>query len=102
MAAAEAVRRLGVELDRAHLAGASFLRIVHGHGSTGRGGVIRRAIRSELARLRGQKRITGFVFGEKLSGDANEGRAFALRHPEARLWPDWNTGNEGVTLVSLV
>ena len=101
LATADAVRRLDVELDRASEAGVPFLRIVHGHGSTGRGGAIRLAVRAELSRLRGQKRIAGFIAGEKLSGDTNEGRAFAARHPEARAWPDWNAGNEGVTLVAL-
>lgn len=100
LAAAEAVRRLGDEIDRAGLSGTRYLRIVHGHGSTGRGGVIRTAVRAELAKLRGQKRIAGFIAGEKLSSDANEGRAFASRHPEARSWADWNAGNEGVTFVA--
>ncbi len=51
--------------------------------------------------MRGQKRLASFIAGERLSGDTNEGRAFASRHPEARTWPDWNAGNEGVTVVVL-
>lgn len=101
LSAAEALRRLDLEVERAAASGTRYLRIVHGHGSTGRGGVIRNAVRGELARLRGGKRIAGFIAGDMLSGDTNEGRAFARHHPEARSWPDWNAGNEGVTLVAI-
>lgn len=99
LSAREAGERLQGEVERAAAAGERFLRLVHGHGSTGRGGVLRTALRGELARLRGQGRIAAFIAGELLSGDTNEGRGFARRYPEARAWPDWNAGNEGVTIV---
>jgi len=102
LSAAESARRLEDEIAHSAAAGDRYLRIVHGHGSTGRGGAIRSSVRRELARLRSRKLVAGFIPGELLSGDTNEGRAFARKNPAARSWPDWNAGNEGVTIVALV
>ena len=97
----EARRRLLAEMDAARKSGVRVLKVVHGWGSSGEGGVLGPAIRRSL-RLRAKEgRARLVVPGERFSADTLEGRELLERHPGLRRDSDCNRGNPGITLVEL-
>jgi hypothetical protein len=97
----DARRRLLSEMERARQSGTRVLKIIHGYGSSGAGGVLCAGIRRSL-RLRvreGKARVV--IPGERFSSDANEARELLSRHPSLRRDPDLNRGNPGITIVEV-
>ena len=99
--AAEAKQRLEAELQRARSAGVAVLKLVHGYGSTGKGGRLRRSLRAELDALSGAGRIGSVVMGESFSIFDAVSRSLLDRYPDLRRDSDLERGNPGVTLVEL-
>jgi hypothetical protein len=95
----EAKRRLVQALENARRERTLVLRIVHGYGSHGTGGAIREEVREQLAELKRQGNIRGLIFGERLSPFFTEAVQALDRFPELNRLPDWNAGNEGITIV---
>src|SRR5688572_25542249 len=100
-AAEEARRRLAAELQRGASGGVAVLKLVHGYGSTGKGGRIRRMLRTELTALRSAARIGTVVPGEAFSVFDADTRGMLDRYPALRNDPDLERGNAGVTFVEL-
>lgn len=98
---AEARVRLATELQRGRSGGAGVLKLVHGYGSTGKGGRIRTALRAELAQLRTAGRVRSVVTGETFSIFDEETRTLLDRHPALRRDADLERGNPGITIVEL-
>jgi hypothetical protein len=97
----EARRRLLKELQAARSRRVRVLKVIHGWGSSGRGGKLGPAIRRSL-RLRVKEGMaTLIVPGERFSSDALEGRELLQRHPALRRDPDCNRANPGITVVEL-
>ena len=94
----EAQRRLEDVLGRARFHGVKVLRLIHGHGSSGRGGIIRLEIRRQLQRHLDASHIAAWHSGESLS-------------PGTLLWNDLvkrfaelgvsDAENPGITLVEI-
>ena len=99
--AEEARRRLAAELQRGASGGVAVLKLVHGYGSTGKGGRIRGTLRTELAVLRTAGRIGVVVAGEAFSVFDADTRALLDRYPALRNDPDLERGNAGVTFVEI-
>jgi hypothetical protein len=99
--AAEAIRRLGVGLEAARSSGAKIVRVIHGWGSTGSGGKIKKATRAYLRRLERRGRIKGFVPGEEYSGLSDIGRDLGSIRPLLKRSLRSDTMNRGITLVVL-
>lgn len=77
------------------------LKLIHGYGSTGRGGKIRALVRKELRGLLAQGKIRAFVPGERFSPFEEEGlRAVSLCYELTRD-EDYQNGNPGITVVVL-
>ncbi len=94
-------RRLLDALETARTSGVKVLKVIHGWGSSGEGGVLGVGIRKSL-RLRikeGRARLV--VTGERFSSDSLEGRDLLGRHPAVRRDPDFNRANPGVTILEL-
>jgi hypothetical protein len=98
---AEARARLNAEIDKARRAGVLALKIVHGYGSSGRGGTLKEAIRASLRKRRKEGRIRAFVPGEKWDGMDETARQIIEECPELSRDPDLGRYNEGITLVLL-
>ena len=97
----EALQRLEHEITDARRKKISFLKVVHGYGSTGAGGDIRIAVQRRLLELTEAGQIQGCVFGEHWSkGDENTWRLLQ-RHPELKGDPDLGRKNQGITVVIL-
>ncbi len=97
----EARRRLLAEMDAARNAGASLLKVVHGYGSSGEGGVLCVGIRKSLRLRVKEGKAVAVVPGERFGSDTNESRELAQRHPSVRSDRDFNRMNPGITIVEL-
>jgi len=97
----EALAHLERELDLARTVRCRVLTLIHGYGSSGRGGKIRREVRAQLEYLKIQGTITDLLTGEDFSSRSSRGRHFLRRFPFLREHGDLNRSNPGITLVAL-
>lgn len=79
--------------------GAKCIKIIHGYGSTGRGGAIKIACHRKLNEYYRRGIIKGFCPGEELGPFSEKGRNFAVSCPEVRKDIDWGMDNNGITVV---
>lgn len=93
-----ALRRLAVEIGNARNEGVSVLVLVHGYGSSGRGGVIREECRKYLEHLRRQKEINDLVPGDG-GGKSGPVKALFRRYPHLREDRELVLPNPGITTV---
>lgn len=77
------------------------IKLIHGYGSSGRGGVIRTAVRSELARRKQSGQIKEYVAGEEFSPFYENARLAVEAEPELRKDLDYARTNQGITIVVL-
>ena len=91
--------RQALRAARAQRAGA--VKLIHGYGSTGRGGVIRSQARRELAAMERDGKVAGFVPGEEFSPFSAAARRAVERCPELARDRDYTRCNPGVTVVLL-
>lgn len=97
----QAVKRLETEIRVSRLQGIRVLSLIHGYGSSGRGGAIREAVRARLTFLEQQQRVESVIPGEEFEGRSNRGKQLLRRYPFLRRHHDLNRANPGVTLVLL-
>lgn len=98
----EARQLLLAEIKSARQSGIHVMKIIHGYGSTGKGGALRGALRSSLIRRRKEGLVTRVIFGEKWSVFEDDARYAIERCPELRGDRDLNRSNQGITLVLFV
>ena len=77
------------------------LKIIHGYGSSGKGGAIKRDVQSVLAGKLRSGSIRGYVPGERFSPFDPVARALLDRCPALSRDSDYSRGNDGVTIVLL-
>jgi hypothetical protein len=79
----------------------SLLKIVHGYGSTGKGGEIRLAVQSALAVALQRREVQQLIFGEdwRISNEACW--ALLKQWPELKRDSDLGRENRGITFVVL-
>ncbi|PID72566.1 MAG: hypothetical protein CSB34_01345 [Desulfobulbus propionicus] len=97
----QAMERLRNELYLASRQGVKVITLIHGYGSTGKGGSIRREIRQHLSFLHHQHRINQVIPGEEFAKKSGQGRQLIRRFPFLAEHRDLNKRNPGVTLVIL-
>ncbi len=96
---AQAMQRLTWEVQIARRQQVRLLKIIHGFGSSGRGGKIRPATRRQLAELQKSGKIRCFITGENFSiFDADTRRALDIC-PHLRRDTDLEQHNNGITVV---
>ena len=99
--ASDAVRRLTFEVHHSKDLHCAVLKLIHGYGSSGKGGKIRIAARERLDFLQKKNEIRGYITGEKFSiFDATTLKAFQSC-PELRKDRDLERSNNGVTFILL-
>ena len=100
-AAADAVRRLSEELALAKRQQCAAVKIIHGYGSSGRGGRIRTECRRRLGAMAEAGQVRRVLPGETFSiFDEATRQAFACC-PTLRADRDLDRYNQGVTYVVL-
>lgn len=96
-----ALRKMDIELRRAQAEKLRVLTLIHGYGSSGRGGRIRRECRKVLDHLVEQKQINSFIAGEKFKRRTGAGKALLKRYDRLEQSCRSDFGNPGVTIVLL-
>lgn len=97
----QAIKRITYHIRNGKSWGASALKIIHGYGSSGKGGKIRTEARRYLERQKQQGQIRGCIPGEDFSIFDEATRQAFLRCDELRSDPDLNRHNNGITIVIL-
>ncbi len=97
----EARRRVIEEMKRARQGGTRVLKVIHGYGSSGKGGVLCIGLRKSFRLRRKEGVIREFIAGEDFSIFNNQVLALLDAVPEMRGDPDLNAANEGVTILWL-
>jgi hypothetical protein len=99
--AEEALKRLSEAIDAARRDGVKALKIIHGYGSSGTGGVLCDRVQKSLVNRRNQGKIRACVFGEKWNSFEQVARDLLEACPELSRDRDYNRNNPGVSLVLL-
>jgi hypothetical protein len=97
----QAYQKLDAALARARKDGVAALKVIHGYGSTGTGGVLRFAIRGFLRQRKEKGEIAAFVNGESWSSFDERSKTLFAKVPQLVLDSDVGRGNKGITLVLL-
>jgi hypothetical protein len=98
---AEALQRLDREIASARQQHSSFLKIIHGYGSSGEGGDIRIAVQKRLVEMTGNGKIRVCVFGEQWAKSDERTWALIKTNPELKQDSDLGKKNLGITIVVL-
>jgi hypothetical protein len=97
----QAFQKLEAALIRARKDHIVALKVIHGYGSTGAGGVLRFAVRSFLRQRKEKGEIAAFVNGESWSSFDERSKALFAKVPELVMDTDVGRANKGITLVLL-
>jgi hypothetical protein len=97
----EALRRLETSLTRAREKRIRILKIIHGYGSSGVGGILRPVVRNFLRQAKERGEITLFVNGESFSSFDSRSKELLGHAAQLLLDKDLGRANRGITLVLL-
>jgi len=97
----EAIKRITFQIRSCKASGAVAVKIIHGYGSTGKGGKIRTAARQYLASQKNQKLIRDYIAGEDFSIFNEATRRAFLLCDDLRSDHDLDQHNNGITIVIL-
>lgn len=100
-AAGTAIIKLENELKGARLRGVKVLRVIHGYGSSGQGGKIKRHVAGILPDLATRGLITSFIHGEDYTMFSVAGQELRSKYPELERHYRGDEGNPGITIVTL-
>lgn len=96
-----AVANLEIEIEALTSSQTKVLKVVHGYGSHGIGGEIKKLTHLRLAELKKQKKILDFIPGERF-GEEQKNSSFILNNfPELILDNDLKNYNSGITIIFL-
>jgi polyphosphate kinase 2 (PPK2 family) len=100
MPTAEAARRkLEQALRTAKARNLPAIKVIHGYGSSGRGGAIKADTHALLRRKQASAEIKAFAPGEEFSPFYAAARAIVDACPELRKDRDYTKANHGITVV---
>lgn len=97
----QALRRLDAELEAARQMNTPLMKLIHGYGSSGKGGRIRTASRRYLEEAAVQGRIAAYLPGEQFSIFDETTRRALQQYPRLRQDRDLDRENRGITFVFL-
>ena len=96
-----AVANLQQEIELCSLAKIDVIKVIHGYGSHGKGGLIKTEIKKLLKTLKAKKKIIDFIPGEHFSQSLKYYKKLVEVYPEIILDSDLYPPNFGLTLVIL-
>ena len=97
--AAVALARLTEALAEASRQGVQVLTLIHGYGSSGKGGVIRTECRKALTYLKDKGQIREVIAGEDFHRKAGPVKALLQRFPQMAADRNLDRANRGITVV---
>ena len=86
-------------IDDAKLNEISVITLIHGYGSSGKGGVIRSECRKTLEYMKSKRIINDYIAGEEFQKKSGRVRALFQRYPQLAKDRNLDQGNQGITLV---
>ena len=92
---------LEIEIERLSKTNIKLIKVIHGYGSHGVGGEIKKQMNSLLLKLLHDKKIKNFVNGEKLSEEFIKNNMLYENYPQLILDNDLKNYNSGVSLILL-
>jgi len=99
--ATDAVKRVTYNIRNGKALGFTAIKIIHGYGSTGKGGKIRTETRRYLQQQKETRQIKDFIIGEDFSIFNEATRRAFLICDELRRDSDLDRSNNGITIVIL-
>ena len=93
----DALKRLALELETASRAGCKVLVLIHGYGSSGKGGAIKDAVRKQLQFSIDRKTLGEVLPGEECGKRSGQARQMVKRFPFLDEFVQ--RPNPGITLV---
>ena len=96
-----AIKRVTFQLCNAKALGFTAVKIIHGYGSTGKGGGIRTETRRYLQRQKDKRQIRDFITGEQFSIFDEATRAAFLVCDDLRRDSDLERSYIGISIVFL-
>jgi len=98
----EDARRVVIaEIKQAKREGVTVLKVIHGYGSSGKGGTLRIGLRKSFGLRKKEGVIKDFIAGEDFSIFDETTLDLLEAVPELRGDPDLGATNEGVTIIWL-
>jgi hypothetical protein len=97
----QALERLERDLREARACEAKVVRVIHGYGSSGRGGKIRDAVRRELGRKLARGEVKDVTPGENYSSTTNAGRDLLSRFRELQPTERSDSNNPRLSIVEI-
>ena len=97
----EALNRLDGAIVRAKRQGKELLKVIHGYGSSGEGGAIKRALAAHLTKLEEDGAIRRFVTGEGHGFHARSRNYLLKKYPDLQDTWHQDRNNPGITFVEL-
>jgi len=97
----EALVRLNSELSAARGERHTFLKLIHGYGSSGVGGDIRIAVQGRLQEMLRSGQVRACIYGEDWSKSDEQTWRLIQTMPELKNDSDLGRGNRGITVVVL-
>jgi len=79
----------------------NVLTLIHGYGSSGKGGAIRSECRKMLDYLKSNGLISNYIIGEDFNKRSGSVKSLLRRYPQLAADKHLNRGNRGITLVIL-
>ncbi len=97
----QALDRLEIEMQQAHNLGVIAVTIIHGYGSSGKGGKIKKAARRLLCHLQEIGAVRRVIYGENFSKKNGASKALLKRVPSLHTTDYLGKGNKGITIVEM-
>jgi len=94
-----ALKRLDKKIHEAHKRGYQGLKIIHGYGSTGQGGEIKRETQRYLHQLYNQEEIQTWIPGEEFSASYADTLEVLKVFPFLEKDEDFRKTNHGISIV---
>ena len=96
-----ALHRMNEVIEDAVRNKVNILTLIHGYGSSGKGGVIRVECRKMLDFLKNRGIIRDYIAGEDFNKRSGLVKSLLQRYPQLGTDKHLNRGNKGITLVIL-
>lgn len=96
-----AIFNLSKEIFYAKSMGIEVLKVIHGYGSHGRGGEIKKAVKEYLTLCQRKKEIKFFIRGEEWSDFNEKVRFLQENYPSLIIDEDIKNINSGITVIYL-
>jgi hypothetical protein len=95
----EARQRLQVELRNCKNSGVRVIKLIHGYGSSGVGGALKKGVLRSLALRQKEGVIQCFVAGDQWDVFNDRCRSILEACPELKRDADLNRGNPGISII---